>query len=67
MDIYGIVVPYKPSTNFELLDFAEKLDLGLRGVFMRDNLPAFHIKKNAQLRILIRWIKAGHTGFAITK
>ena len=39
MDIYGILVPYKPLTNFELLDFAQKLELGLRGVFMRENLP----------------------------
>ena len=41
MDIYGILVPYKPLTNFELLEFAQKLLLELRGVFMRDNLPVF--------------------------
>ena len=40
MDIYGVSVPYKSLTNFELYDYAEKLNLRLRGVFMRDSLPA---------------------------
>ena len=40
MDIYGVNIPYKPLSNFELYDFAEKLNLNLRGVFMRDNLPS---------------------------
>ena len=44
MDIYGVQVPYKPLTNFELYDFAQKLKLNLRGIFMRDTLPSrpFH-------------------------
>ena len=40
MDIYGINIPYESLTNFQLLDYAEKLGLNLRGVFMRDSLPA---------------------------
>lgn len=40
MDVYGVSIPYKPLTNFELYDYAEKLNLNLRGVFMRNNLPA---------------------------
>ncbi len=40
MDIYGVNIPYKPLSNFELYDFAEKLKINLRGVYMRDNLPS---------------------------
>ena len=39
MDIFGIKIPYKPLTNFELCDLAKQLQLNIRGVFMRDNLP----------------------------
>ena len=39
MDIYGLHIPYEPLTNFQLLDYAKKLDLNLRGFFMRDSLP----------------------------
>ena len=39
MDVYGVRIAYKPLTNFELYDIAEKLGINLRGVFMRDNLP----------------------------
>ena len=39
MDVYGINIPYKPLTNFELYDYAQKLNIKLRGVFMRDSLP----------------------------
>ena len=45
MDIYGINIPYKPLTNFELYDYANKLNLNLRGVYMRDDLPV-HPYKN---------------------
>ena len=45
MDVYGVIIPYKPLTNFELLDFGEKLNLRLRGVFMRDTLP-HHVQEN---------------------
>ena len=40
MDVYGVNIPYKPLTNFDLYEYAKKLNLNLRGVFMRDNLPA---------------------------
>lgn len=39
MDVYGVYVPYKALTNIELYDFANKLQIPLRGVFMRDSLP----------------------------
>ena len=39
MDIFGIKIPYKPLTNFELCELAKKLQLNIRGVFMRDTLP----------------------------
>ena len=40
MDVYGVQIPNKPLTNFELLDYSKKLNLhDLRGVFMRDTLP----------------------------
>ena len=40
MDVYGIKIPDKALTNFELLDYAQKLKIpNFRGVFMRDTLP----------------------------
>ena len=39
MDVHGINIPYKPLTNFDLYDYAQKLKLNLRGVFTRDTLP----------------------------
>ena len=40
MDVYGVNIPYEPLTNFQLYDYAEKLGLKLRGVYMRDGLPS---------------------------
>ena len=40
MEVYGLQIPDKPLTNFELLDYTKRLFIkNLRGVFMRDNLP----------------------------
>ena len=39
MDVFGVRLPYKALTNIELYDFANKLQIPLRGVFMRDSLP----------------------------
>ena len=40
MDVYGIQIPDKALTNFELLDYIHKLKIpDFRGVFMRDTLP----------------------------
>ena len=39
MDVFGVFIPYKPLTNVELLNFANKLQIPLRGVYMRDSLP----------------------------
>ena len=39
MDVYGIRIPNKPLSNFELLDLAKQLNLNLRGVYMRNVLP----------------------------
>ena len=44
MDVFGIQIPYKALTNFELEDYAKKLNLNLRGVFMRNNLPDVPLK-----------------------
>ena len=41
MDVFGIQIPYKALTNFELEDYAKQLNLNLRGVFMRNNLILF--------------------------
>ena len=40
MNVYGIEIPDKPLTNFELFDYVRQLSIpNFRGVFMRDNLP----------------------------
>ena len=40
MNVYGIDIPDKPLTNFELLDYAKKLHIPhFRGVFMKNDLP----------------------------
>ena len=37
MDVYGIQIPDKASTNFELLDHVHRLKIpNFRAVFMRD-------------------------------
>ena len=40
MDVYGLKNPNNPLSNFDLYEYAKKLDLNLRGVFMRNNLPS---------------------------
>ena len=40
MDVFGINIPDKTLTNFDLIHYAEKLDIPIRGIFMRDSLPA---------------------------
>ena len=45
MDVYGIKIPDKALTNFELLDYVQKLKIpNCRGVFMRDTLPSYILK-----------------------
>ena len=40
MDVFGIYIPDKSLTNFELIDYATQLKIpNFRGVFMRDTLP----------------------------
>ena len=40
MNVYGLHIPDKPLSNFELLDYAKQLNIpNFRGVFMRDELP----------------------------
>ena len=40
MDIFGEYIPDKILTNFDLIDYAKKLNIpNFRGVFMRDTLP----------------------------
>ena len=41
MEVYGVDIPDKALTNFELLDYANTLNIpNFRGVFMRDTLPS---------------------------
>ena len=40
MDVFGIFIPDKVLTNFDLIEYAQKLEIPkFRGVFMRDTLP----------------------------
>ncbi len=39
IDVDGLVLPNKPLTNVELINACDKLEIPIRGVFMRDNLP----------------------------
>ena len=40
MNVYGIQIPDKPLTNFDILRYVKDLEISdFRGVFMRDNLP----------------------------
>jgi len=40
MDVYGIQIPDKSLSNFDLMKYAEDLNIpNFRGVFMRDELP----------------------------
>ena len=42
MNVYGIQIPDKALTNFELLEYCKQLNIKtLRGVFARDSLPAY--------------------------
>ena len=41
MNVHRLVIPDKPLTNFELLDYSKRLGIDLRGVFKRDALPSF--------------------------
>ena len=41
MNVYGLEIPDKPLTNFELLDYVKQLDIpNFRGVSMRESLPS---------------------------
>ena len=40
MDVFGITIPKKTLTNFDLIEYSKKLKIPkFRGVYMRDNLP----------------------------
>ena len=40
MDVFGVLIPDKVLTNFDLIEYATKLDIPhFRGVFMRDTIP----------------------------
>ena len=40
MNVYGLHIPDKPLSNFEISDYVKKLNIpNFRGVFMRDELP----------------------------
>ena len=40
MDVYGLQIPNKSLSNFDLIRYADDLNISnFRGVFMRDELP----------------------------
>jgi len=40
MDVFGLNIPDKTLTNFDLIEYVDKLNIPkFRGVFMRDTLP----------------------------
>ena len=42
MNVFGIAIPDKPLTNFDIIKFVEEIGIShFRGVYMRDNLPDF--------------------------
>ena len=42
MEVYGLQIPNKSLSNFDLIKYADNLNiLNFRGVFMRDQLPKF--------------------------
>lgn len=45
IDVDGITLPNKPLTNVELIQACNALEIPIRGVFMRDNLPKRPRKK----------------------
>ena len=49
MEVHGVSIPYKPLTNFELYDYAENLNLNLRGIFMRNNFPTRPYKNECEI------------------
>ena len=59
MDVYGVNIPYKPLTNFELYDYAKKLGINLRGIFMRDNLPLSPLENESAI---VNFNKSGENG-----
>ena len=46
MEVYGLYIPDKPLSNFELIKYAKELNIAnFRGVYMRDELPEKPRKK----------------------
>ena len=46
MDVFGINIPNKILTNFDLIEYVDKLDIPrFRSVFMRGTLPVEPKKK----------------------
>ena len=68
MDVYGIQIPDKALTNFELLDYVHKLKISnFRGVFMWE-LSLHHLEKmNVKLSSLTLLSNLEVTGFVTTK
>ena len=48
MDVFGVNIPYKPLSNFELFDFAKKLNINLHEIYMRNGLPEKPLKNESE-------------------
>ena len=59
MNIFGIQAPYKALTNFDLYHLSEKLELNLRGIFMKNDLPPY---PNADENAIVNFNTTGKPG-----
>ena len=59
MNIFGIQAPYKALTNFDLYHLSEKLELNLRGIFMKNDLPPY---PNADENAIVNFNTTGEPG-----
>ena len=59
MNVFGLQIPNKSLSNFDLTKYADDLDISnFRGVFMRDELPKFpQMKILKPFRLINRLIK----------
>ena len=63
MEVYGLHIPDKSLSNFELIKYAKELNISdFRGVYMRDELPKKHGKKSAELSNSTKVQSQGHIG-----
>ena len=63
MEVYGLYIPDKPLSNFELIKYAKELNIAhFRGVYMRDELQKKNMEKSAELSTSTKVQSQGHIG-----